>query len=71
MAYLAVNKSFYSLDYNREKRIEVIFQFKPYRENERWFSDLGELSTGVFLPKGSIKRLIGKEMNWEDEPIKI
>ena len=26
---------------------------------------------GVILPKGSIKKLIGKELNWSDEPVKL
>ena len=27
--------------------------------------------TGVVLPQGSIKKLIGKELNWSDEPVEI
>lgn len=26
---------------------------------------------GVKLPKGSIKKLIGRELNWSDEPVEI
>ena len=29
----------------------------------------GESCTLIPIPKGTIKKLIGKEMNWEDEPI--
>jgi hypothetical protein len=25
----------------------------------------------ISLPKGTIKKLIGREMTWEDEPVKI
>ena len=24
-----------------------------------------------FLPKGSIKKLIGKDLTWEDEPVEL
>ena len=27
--------------------------------------------TGTILPKGSIEKLIGKKMKWEDDPIEI
>ena len=27
--------------------------------------------SGVKLPKGTIKHLIGRELTWEDEPVKI
>ena len=30
-----------------------------------------EYKRGVLLPKGTIKHLIGKEMTYNDEPIKI
>lgn len=33
--------------------------------------DLGKLIPIIKLPKGSIKKLIGKEITWEDEPVEI
>ena len=29
------------------------------------------MSRGIELPKGSIKKLIGKSLNWEDEPFEL
>lgn len=31
----------------------------------------GELPRWMFLPKGTIKRIIGRELTWEDDPVKI
>lgn len=57
---------------------EVCFDIKPsrfdveYYNIHRWESDeanIGEGSfEGVHLPKGFIKKLIGKKLTWEDEP---
>ena len=30
-----------------------------------------DLKKGIKLPKGSIKKLIGRELNWNDEPVKL
>ena len=69
MAWLAVNEIEVKLDFNPNRYREVIFNFKPERESycNRWFSQ--EEGNGVFLPNGSIKKLIGKELTWNDEPI--
>ncbi len=75
MAYLAVNKN----------GQEVISGNKPDRcTNEgfqarfnnatQWceFEDyVGSCNLVVFLPKGSIKKLIGCELTWEDEPVEL
>ena len=57
MAWLAVSK----------RGNETIHVFKPVRMNNSiWFSD------NLFkLPKGSIKKLIGRELSWSDEPVEI
>lgn len=36
-----------------------------------WQDVYGESCTLIPLPKGTIKKLIGKEMTWEDEPIDL
>lgn len=33
--------------------------------------DWGLLNISLILPKGSIKKLIGKELTWNDEPVKL
>ena len=62
---------------------ERIFPCKPYRDfpnmqldvmwGQRWTT--GSIDTkfkiGILLPKGTIKTLTGKEMNYDDEPYKI
>ena len=30
-----------------------------------------ELDKGIKLPKGSIEKLIGKKLNWRDEPVEL
>src|SRR5690606_27643803 len=50
-----------------------------YRKNARnkwgnaWSSDRSDAVpfTGVILPKGSILRLLGRSLTWEDEPVEI
>ena len=50
---------------------ESIFQKKPIRNNFYWVCRLSSLNEYVELPKGSIKKLIGREMSWSDNPIKL
>ena len=61
MAWVAVCK-------NGEERVYV---HKPCRKNicgnELWMSELDS----VILPKGSIKKLIGRELTWSDEPVEL
>lgn len=49
---------------------ELIFQFHP-RKNKVRYLPLYSYSMYVKLPKGSIKKLIGRELSWEDEPVEI
>ena len=61
MVYLCVDKSG-----------EYIANNKPTRnfyEWEGWENTDGDSCTLIPIPKGTIKKLIGKEMNWVDEPI--
>ena len=50
---------------------ERILSRKPIRDFEHkvWKSD--DFAQCVYLPKGSIKKLIGRELTWDDEPVEI
>ena len=69
MAWVAVDK---------EGR-ECIYQFRPKRGNDQFlpkrrnipFIPLYEYSMWITLPKGSIKKLIGRDITWKDGPIKL
>jgi hypothetical protein len=64
MAWLAVNKD----------GQELIFEDQPQRNSESfWFVDAGIFNSRdcVGLPKGTIKKILGYSMKWEDEPIEI
>lgn len=69
MAWLAVDKN----------GGELIFRFKPERKLDTdymtrsywgWY-DSGLDDWGLNLPKGSIKKLIGRELTWDDDPVKL
>lgn len=51
---------------------EYICTEKPYKYNNSWFlpvdQDYNKLGIMFELPKGSIKKLIGKELTFNDEP---
>ena len=61
MAWAAVNR------YNRE----YIYDKKPERCYCSVWAQASLLDNAVELPKGSIKKLIGKELTWEDEPVEL
>ena len=65
---------------------EGIFAFRPFRidsnsllyklwEPEYWsdedVSDYGNEDTEIKLPKGTIKKLIGRDLTWEDNPVEL
>lgn len=59
MAWVAVNKN----------GDEVLFDFEPERYNDFfWVADVGD---DIYLPKGSIKKLIGRDLTWEDNPVEL
>ena len=62
MAWVAVDS------YNKE----VIFLRKPKRVYRFWV-DANEDSedTQISLPKGAIKKLIGRDLTWQDEPVEL
>ena len=51
---------------------EGIFDRKPVRDLNSWtdasyvFND-----SEICLPRGSIKKLIGRDLTWEDEPVEL
>lgn len=62
MVWLAVNQD----------STERIFSdcYKPIRGY--YTEHLGEwVGLGVIVPKGTIKKLIGRELTWEDEPVEL
>lgn len=64
MAYVVVDKC----------GTEKIFRDEPKRKSGYWVIDENSMfiyPDMVFLPKGTIKKLIGREMSWEDDPIDI
>ena len=48
---------------------EWIFEYCPFRKDDwEWgYEDYGYLE----LPKGSISKLIGRELTWNDEPVEL
>lgn len=52
--------------------IEKIYPFEPYRVTDYWTCSMYMFLSGpVILPKGSIKKLIGRDLTWEDEPVEL
>lgn len=60
MAYVAVNKC----------GTEYIFPERPFRLMESW-TGIRMNTTSIALPKGSIEKLIGRALTWEDAPVKL
>ena len=50
--------------------IENIYESEPYRTHGYWWDDL-YFSTEISLPKGTIKKLIGRDLTWEDNPVEL
>lgn len=62
MAWLAVDKD----------GTERIYPFEPYRVTDYWTCSMYMFLSGpINLPKGTIKKLIGKEITWEDEAVEF
>ena len=49
---------------------ECIYQFRPKRSSEK-FIPLYTYSMWLVLPKGSIKKLIGRDLDWSNEPVEL
>ena len=52
---------------------EVICNVQPYRDyiDNIWSIECTFDSCAITLPKGSIKKFIGKNLTWEDEPVEL
>ena len=50
---------------------ECIFDEEPYRYVDAWECMDEKFGKSVNLPKGSIAKLIGRELTWEDEPVML
>lgn len=61
---------------------ETIFRECPVRGEDKWSNDLFELDEDgcvsvcecvdcVVLPKGTIQKIIGRSLTWEDEPVEL
>lgn len=62
MAWVAVDKN------NRE----CIYQFRPIkRKTDGEFIPRYEYSMWLVLPKGTIKKLIGRDLDWSNDPVEL
>lgn len=62
MVYLCVDKD----------GTENIHSVEPYRDEIVWaIPQWEEIAQVIELPKGSIEKLIGRELTWKDEPVMI
>lgn len=50
---------------------EYIYEHKPFRDKILMVYLNVEETNYVTLPKGSIKKLIGRELSWQDEPVEL
>ena len=61
MAWVAVDK--YGEEY--------VYEAKPIRSDDCFYLRYSNGEGFVVIPKGSIKKLIGYELTWEDEPVEL
>lgn len=80
MAWVAVNKdnsetifAFRPFRTDLYKSIcKLIYKlWEPEYWSDEDSSEYGNEDTGIILPKGSIKKLTGKDLTWNDEPIEL
>lgn len=58
---------------------EIISPDKPTRDFREWSDyqeiwiegEYGKVDYSICLPKGTIRKLIGKELTWEDDPVEL
>ena len=51
---------------------ERIYPLEPYRVTDYWTCPMYTgLSGPINLPKGTIKKLIGRDLTWEDNPVEL
>lgn len=49
---------------------ELIFETEPHKAVYSWRDDYGSCKC-IEIPQGSIKKLIGTELTWNDEPVEL
>lgn len=59
MAWVAVDKD----------GTESIFEYAPIGRYKNYWDSYGDRD--VVLPKGSIEKLIGRKLTWDDEPVEL
>lgn len=50
---------------------ECIYQFRPKRSSDEIFIPRYEYGMWLTLPKGSIKKLIGRDLDWSNKPVEL
>ena len=73
MAWVCVGYSVEELIFSNKPRREIckkVFQIDDDDIIDRYWID-DKYCGYLNLPKGSIKRLIGKDLSWSDEPIEL
>lgn len=60
MAWFAVDKD----------GTECVFESKPIRERNQWIVREEDFNW-VVLPSGSIEKLIGIKLEWDEEPVEV
>lgn len=60
----------------RDRPRQFYFRWDPTGEDCVDWTDgdpelAGKYDTHIELPKGSIKKLIGKDLTWQDEPVEL
>ena len=53
---------------------ETIYEVKPYKIEKKWYprkDGWDRIYWYINIPKGSIKKLIGRELTFEDEPVEL
>lgn len=51
--------------------IELAFNERPVRNFEKWTPKYPYISDCVTLPNGTIEKLTGKTLKWEDDSIEL
>lgn len=49
---------------------ELIFEAEPHKAVYSWRDDYGS-GKCIEIPQGSIGKLIGRELTWNDEPVEL
>ena len=50
---------------------ECIYQFRPVRRKDCELVPVYVYSMWLVLPKGTIRKIIGRELTWKNEPVEL